>query len=116
MSFDAITLSSLTDDQIGDVLTFIGDTTSGFAGLGFSKTKDLADPVTGQIKTTIGFLKESDSSIQKQIDAATERVDRLIATLEQQFAATDLLLSQLESQKNVISSIFEAFTASQGLF
>ena len=113
LNFDATTFNSLTDDQIDDVLTFVGDTTSGFAGLGFSKTKDLSDPVSGQIQTTIGFLKESDTSIQKQIDAATERVDRLIATLEQQFAATDLLLSQLESQQTVVSSIFDAFTASQ---
>lgn len=116
LNFDPATFNGLTEGQIDDVLAFIGDTTSGFAGLGFSKTKDLADPVSGQIQTTIGFLKQSDTSIQKQIDAATERVDRLIATLEQQFAATDLLLSQLESQKTVVSSIFDAFTASQRSF
>ena len=72
LSFNTITFNSLTDDQIGDVLTFIGDTSTGFAGLGFSTLKSLADPVTGQIQATISILSESDQAIQAQIDAATE--------------------------------------------
>jgi flagellar hook-associated protein 2 len=113
LSFESLTFNSLTDDQVLDALEFIGDTSSGFAGLGFSKLKDLADPVTGQIQATISILTESDENIQKQIDAATERVDRLIATLELQFAATDLLVSQLESQQSALTSVFEAFRVSQ---
>ena len=113
LSFNTITFNSLTDDQIGDVLTFIGDTSTGFAGLGFSTLKSLADPVTGQIQATISILSESDQAIQVQIDAATERVDRLIQTLELEFAAADLLVSQLESQQGLLTSLFDAFRAAQ---
>ena len=108
MSFNDTTFNALSDSQLGDVLTFVGDTTSGFAGGAFSRLNDLADPVTGQIETAIGFLTESDASITVRIDAARERVDKVIATLEQQFAAADLLLAQLESQENLLTQVFRA--------
>ena len=108
MSFNATTFNALSDTQLGDVLTFVGDTTSGFAGGSYTRLNDLADPVTGQIETAIGILTESDESITVRIDTARERVDKLIATLEQQFAAADLLLAQLESQENLLTTVFKA--------
>ncbi len=108
MTFNAITFNALTDTQINDTLTFIGDTTTGFAGTAFTGLKDLADPVTGQIKTAIDFLKESDKSLADEILEAQERVDRLMVTLEAKFAAADLLLAQIESQQRLLTAIFEA--------
>jgi flagellar hook-associated protein 2 len=112
LSFNSLTFNTLTDAQMSDVLSFVGDTTSGFAGEAFSRLKDLADPVVGQIQTTIDILEETDASITEQIEAAEERIDRLIANLEGQFAAADLVLSQLESQQTLLTSLFEAFQTS----
>ena len=108
MTFNAITFNALTDSQINDALTFIGNTTTGFAGTAFTGLKDLADPVTGQIQTAIAFLKESDKSLADEILEAQERVDRLMVTLEAKFAAADLLLAQIESQQRLLTAIFEA--------
>ena len=108
MTFNAITFNALTDSQINDALTFIGNTTTGFAGTAFTGLKDLADPVTGQIQTAIDFLKESDKSLADEILEAQERVDRLMVTLEAKFAAADLLLAQIESQQKLLTAIFEA--------
>ncbi|MCH8993255.1 MAG: flagellar filament capping protein FliD, partial [Acidobacteria bacterium] len=116
MSFNSTTFDALSDTQLGDVLTFVGDTTSGFAGGAVTRLNDLADPVTGQIETAIGFLVESDESITVRIDAARERVDKLITTLEQQFAAADLLLAQLESQENLLTTVFQALEDVRGTF
>ena len=113
MTFSAITFNSLTDAQINDALTFIGDTTTGFAGTAFAGLKDLADPVTGQIQTAISFLKESDEGLADEILEAQERVDRLMVTLEAQFAAADLALAQIESQQKLLTAIFEAQALAQ---
>ena len=113
MTFNAITYNSLTDAQINDALTFIGDTTTGFAGTAFTGLKDLADPVSGQIQTAIDFLKESDEGLADEILEAQERVDRLMVTLEAQFAAADLALAQIESQQKVLTAIFEAQALAQ---
>ena len=113
LSLNATTFNALTDAQVLDGLTFIGDTTSGFAGAAFTRLKDLADPVTGQIQTAIDFLDESDAALSDKIAAEQERVDRLIANIEAQFAATDLLLSQLEVQQTTLETLFEVFQTSQ---
>ena len=113
MTFNAITFNALTDAQIKDALTFIGDTTTGFAGTAFTSLKDLADPVTGQIQTAISFLKESDEGLADEILEAQERVDRLMVTLEARFAAADLALAQIESQQKLLTAIFEAQALAQ---
>ncbi|MDA1312651.1 MAG: flagellar filament capping protein FliD [Acidobacteria bacterium] len=113
LDFDTLVFNSLTNDQIGDALEFIGDTSSGLAGLGLSKLQQLADPVSGHIQATIKILTESDKNIQTRIDAATERIDRLIATLELKFAAADLILSRLEAQQGTLTAIFDSFRTAQ---
>ena len=113
LSLNSTTFNALADAQVLDALTFIGDTTTGFAGTAFTYLKDLADPVTGQIQTAIGFLDESDATLTDKIAETQERVDRLIANVEAQFAATDLLLSQLETQQTTLKTLFEVFQTSQ---
>ena len=113
LSLNSTTFNALADAQVLDALTFIGDTTTGFAGTARAHLKDLADPVTGQIQTAIGFLDESDATLTDKIAETQERVDRLIANVEAQFAATDLLLSQLETQQTTLKTLFEVFQTSQ---
>ncbi len=113
LSLNATTFNALSDAQVLGGLTFIGDTTTGFAGTAFTHLKDLADPVTGQIQTAIGFLDESDATLTEKIAETQERVDRLIANVEAQFAATDLLLSQLETQQSTLKTLFDVFQTSQ---
>ncbi len=113
LSLNSTTFNALADAQVLDALTFIGDTTTGFAGTAFRRLKDLADPVTGQIQTAIGFLDESDATLTDKIAETQERVDRLIANVEAQFAATDLLLSQLETQQSTLKTLFDVFQTSQ---
>ena len=113
LSLNSTTFNNLADAQVLDALTFISDTTTGFAGTARTHLKDLADPVTGQIQTAIGFLNESDATLTDKIAETQERVDRLIANVEAQFAATDLLLSQLETQQSTLKTLFDVFETSQ---
>lgn len=110
LNFDASKFNSFANDNFEDVIEFFGDTTSGFAGTGLQRLAALADPVTGQIQTAIGFLQNSDESIQAEIEAAQTRIDLLIANLEQRFAAADNLLASLESQQDLLTKLFEPNT------
>jgi flagellar capping protein FliD len=107
LSFDAAQFSKTAGNDFSGVLHFLGDTTSGFAGAAYQRLSNLSDPVTGQIQTAIKFLRESDKTLQRQIEAAQERVDLLIKNLEDRFAAADVLLAELESQQDLLTRLFE---------
>ncbi len=107
LTYDETTFNSLDSDELDQAIEFIGDTSSGFAGNAFNVLKGLADPVSSQIQTALDFVQVSDKRLSEQIEAATERVDRLIANLEQQFAAADLLLAGLESQQRLLTVLFD---------
>lgn len=107
LNFDAAKFNTFANNNFEDIIEFFGDSTSGFAGTGLQRLAALSDPVTGQIQTAIGFLRDSDETIQAEIEAAQTRVDLLIANLEQRFAAADNLLAALESQQDLLTKLFE---------
>ena len=107
LTFDAVQFNTAANNGFDDVIEFLGDTTTGFAGTGYQRLSALADPVTGQIQTAIGFLQQSDETLQAEIEDAQTRVDLLIANLEQRFAAADNLLAELESQQDLLTRLFE---------
>ncbi len=108
LSFKSSKFNSLTDQEFQDALTYLGDLVTGFAGNAVKQLDSLTNPLSGQIRTAINFLKESDEHLADQILQAQERLDRTIITLEQRFAAADLLLSQLESQQNLLTEFIKA--------
>ncbi len=106
LSFNSLTFNLLTDSQLADAITFIGDTTTGFAGNAATLLDSLGDPVNGQIQAAISTLQDSDTKLTEQIEQEQKRVDALIVTLEAKFAAADVLLSQLEAQQSLLTVLF----------
>jgi len=106
LSFNSLTFNLLTDSQLADAITFIGDTTTGFAGNAAILLDSLGDPVNGQIQAAISILQDSDTKLTEQIEQEQKRVDALIVTLEAKFAAADVLLSQLEAQQSLLTVLF----------
>ncbi len=107
LTFDAVQFNTAANNGFDDVIEFLGDTTTGFAGIAYQRLTSLAAPVTGQIQTAIEFLQRSDKTIQAEIEDAQTRVDLLMANLEQRFAAADNLLAELESQQDLLTRLFE---------
>ena len=107
LSFDSVVFDTLANADFDAIRTFLGDTTSGFAGNAFRSREGPFRPGGWQIQTAIGFIEESDARLTLQIQSEQERVDLLIANLEQQFAAADVLLSQLESQQTLLTELFK---------
>ena len=113
LSLNSLTFNLLSDSQLADAITFIGDTSSGFAGNAATLLDALGDPVNGQIQAAISTLQDSDTKLSEQIEQEQGRVDALIANLEARFAAADVLLSQLESQQSLLTALFEAQNSSK---
>jgi flagellar hook-associated protein 2 len=107
LSFDPAAFDQLAASDFEAVRAFIGTTTTGFAGNAYGRLGDLADPVTGRIHTSIGFLEESDEKLAAEIAQLQERIDLQIANLEDRFGAADTLLAQLESQQSLLTKLFE---------
>jgi flagellar hook-associated protein 2 len=108
MSLNTAAYDKAAAADFSAVRAFVGNVTSGFAGAATGRLGALADPVTGQIQTAIGFLAQSDSRLSQQIAPLQERIDLNIATLEARFFAADTLLAGLESQKSLLTQIFES--------
>ena len=108
LSLNSLTFNLLSDSQLADAITFIGTTSTGFAGNAASLLDALGDPVNGQIQAAISTLQDSDTRLSEQIEQEQGRVDALIANLEARFAAADLLLAQLEAQQDLLTTLFEA--------
>ena len=108
LSLNFLTFNLLSDTQLADAITFIGTTSTGFAGNAASLLDALGDPVNGQIQAAISTLQDSDTKLSEQIEQEQGRVDALIANLEARFAAADLLLAQLEAQQDLLTTLFEA--------
>jgi flagellar capping protein FliD len=114
LEFNLFTFNFLSSEQLQGALTFLGDLGSGFAGNATKLLSNLTNPISGQFSTAIDFLDESDDRLTGEISKAQERVDRMILTLEQRFAAADLLLSQLESQQNLLTAFLDAQKTASG--
>ena len=108
LSLNFLTFNLLSDSQLADAITFIGTTSTGFAGNAASLLDALGDPVNGQIQAAISTLQDSDTRLSEQIEQEQGRVDALIANLEARFAAADLLLARLEAQQDLLTTLFEA--------
>jgi flagellar hook-associated protein 2 len=107
LSFNSTTFNALTDTQFSDAVSFLGNTTTGFAGNARSLMNQVSDPVSGAIENAQSFFDESDKRITKSIASERDRVKLLQASLTSEMSAADTLLAQLESQQSLLTSLFQ---------
>lgn len=107
LSFNSTTFNALNDAQFNDAVSFLGNTTSGFAGNARSLMSQISDPVTGAIQNAQNFFDASDKRITQSIADKQERVKLLQTSLTAELGRADNLLSRLESQQNLLTSLFQ---------
>lgn len=109
-SFDSSVLNNLSEQQLDDAFTFLGDES---AGLGkFAKDlKQFSDPISGVIKLEQQGLDRIDQALQKQIDALNDRLDVMQKGLAQKLQQADTLLASLESQQNVVKASLQGLNS-----
>ncbi len=108
ISFNKTTFDVLSDSQFLSAISFIGTTTTGFAGNAYSKLTQVTDPLNGSIKLHQDFLDKADTRLSNTISTAQDRVKALQDSLFSQFAQADTLLAKLDSQQTLLRGVFEA--------
>ncbi len=108
LSLDQGTFNSLSDAQLPDAVSFLGSTTTGFAGNGYSLLTQISDPVSGSIQNEQSFFQASDKRLSDSIARAQDRVSLVQNSLTTQIAQADTLLAQLQSQQNLLTGLFQA--------
>jgi len=108
LSLNSLTYNALTDTQFSDAITFIGTTSTGFAGNAYSKLTQITDASTGSIKANQDFLDKSDLRLTQSINSAKDRIKLLQTTLTAQLTHADTLLARLESQQGLLVGLFRA--------
>lgn len=106
LSRNQTTFNALTDSQFTDAVSFLGTTTTGFAGHAYGLLTQITDPTTGGIQNQQSFFDKSDKRISDAIANATERVRLLTSSLQAQLTQADSLLARLESQQTLLVSLF----------
>ena len=106
LSLNTLTFSLLSDAQFSDAVSFLGSTTTGFAGNAYSRLQQLSDPVSGVIQTTQNFFDESDKRLSDSVAREQDRVKLLQDSLTKQLSQFDTLLAGLEAQQNLLTGLF----------
>jgi flagellar hook-associated protein 2 len=91
---------------------FISDSDGGITGLGDLINDEIMAMVSshGLVSTEIDAAKTRMERLDKDILAATERMDKRYQIMTAQFIKLDTYISQLNSQSNFMKSMIDSFS------
>jgi flagellar hook-associated protein 2 len=110
--FDSGTLSGLSQTQISDAMSFLGDPASGgFLQLASNTLSGIDDSTTGIIANETQAKQTQTQQEQDSINQAQARVNQLQANLQAQMAAADALIATLQQQNQFLQGLFQYSTS-----
>jgi len=113
LSFDPSVLNGLSQQQVNDGLSFLGDpTSSGFLQFATDALDSINDPSTGLIATETQAKQTQIQQDQDSINETQARVNQLQQNLQAQMAAADALIATLQQQNQFLQGLFQASTSS----
>lgn len=107
LSFSAATFSALSSANIADAVSFLGSTSSGFGGQQ-ALFNQVSDPIAGLAKLQQTSYDVTDTRLQKQIGALTDRISQLQTSLSAKLQAADSLVASLQNQQSVLSASIQS--------
>ncbi len=111
LTFDPNALGSLSQTQINDGLSFLGNPTSGgFLQYATDTLNGITDPTNGVIATETQALQNQSQADQQQINTAQARINQLQANLQAQMAKADALIATLQQQNTFLQGLFQYAT------
>lgn len=90
---------------------FLGDDDAGIKGLGATINDGLTSmlSLTGSVTTQIDSAELKLERLDKDIETATERLDKRYEIMTADFARLDTYISQVNNEASLLTSIFESF-------
>lgn len=107
MSFDDSAVQWMGDADLESAFAFLGGAPGALGSIA-GDLDQLSDPITGLIAYELSSYDLTDRRLTAQIETLSQRVSATQATLFAQLQAADALLSQLESQQNIIEASVES--------
>ncbi len=108
LTLDSTALGNLSQSQITDALSFLGDPNAGGLLQFASHTLNgIVDPTEGLIATEAKAFQTQNVRDQQQIARAQARITQLQANLQAQMAKADALIATLQQQNTFLQGLFQ---------
>ena len=101
----------MSSSQLANVVSFVGNTTSGFLADATNTMTSLTDPTTGLVTGEIANFNQESANDTTQINAQQNTVNVLQTSLTNQMNAADALIQTLQQQSTFLSSLFNTMNA-----
>jgi len=112
LTFDPTALSGLSQTQISDAMSFLGDPASGgFLQFASNTLSSINDPTVGIIATETQAKQTQIQQDQDSINETQARVTQLQTNLQNQMAAADALIATLQQQSTFLQGLFQYSTS-----
>jgi hypothetical protein len=105
-------MSSLSQSQISDALTFLGGTNSGgFLEYANNTLDSITDPATGVIATETQSFNTENQNDQTEINNDQAKLATLQTNLQNQMAQANALIANLQNQNTFLQGLFQYDTS-----
>jgi flagellar hook-associated protein 2 len=111
LTFDPTVIAGLSQSQITDALTFLGDTTGGFVQYANNTLDSITDPSTGVVVTDTQSLQNQNTQDQAEIANDQAQLTLLQTNLNAQMAQANALIARLQNQNTFLQGLFQASTS-----
>jgi flagellar hook-associated protein 2 len=112
LTFDSSAITGLSQSQITDALTFLGNVNSGgFLQYANNSLNGITDPVSGAIATETQALNTENQNDQTQITNDQTQLTQMQTNLQNQIAEANALIATLQQQTTFLEGLFQADTS-----
>ncbi|HTC86660.1 MAG TPA: flagellar filament capping protein FliD [Bryobacteraceae bacterium] len=112
LTFNSSTLTGLSQSQINNALTFLGDpNTGGFLQYANNTLNSITDPVSGAVVTETQSLQNQNTQDQTEITNDQQKLTLMQTNLQAQMAQANALIATLQNQTNFLQGLFQADTS-----
>jgi len=112
LTFDSTAVAGLSQTQINDALTFLGDPNNGgFLQFANNTLNGITDPTTGVVATETQTLNNQNQNDQTQITNDQSQLTLLQTNLQNQMAQANALITQLQNQNTLLQGLFQYSTS-----
>jgi flagellar hook-associated protein 2 len=112
LTFNSSAISSLSQSQISDALTFLGNVNNGgFLQYANNTLNGITGPTNGVIATETQTLDTQDTADQTKINDDQTQLTLMQTNLQTQMAQANALIATLQNQTNFLQGLFQADTS-----
>ena len=112
LTFNSSAIAGLSQTQISDALSFLGDPNSGgFLQFANNTLNGITDPISGAVATETQALQSQNQNDQTQISNDQAKLTRMQTNLQAQMAQANALIATLQSQTTFLQGLFQYSTS-----